>query len=133
QFDSTGDRLVFALLASVRQRRGTAGRAGRARRSRHGVAMDPATGSLRAALIVSDMFLMPVPPRSSDIWAVELVGKLVREAREAINPGLRACIFLNSAEPRAVRPGNGTTFALANETSHRQLARGRDLHPAARG
>ena len=91
--------------------------------------MDPATGSLRAALIVSDMFLMPVLPRSFDIWAVEHVGD--REAREALNPGLRACIFLNSAELRAVRPGNGTTFALANETSHRQLARGRDLHPAA--
>ena len=77
------------------------------------MALDPATGSLRAALIVSDMFLMPVLPRSFDIWAVEHVGELVREAREALNPGLRACIFLNPAEPRAVRPGNGTTFALA--------------------
>ncbi len=56
------------------------------------------TGSLRAALIVSDMFLIPVLPRSFDIWAVEHVGELVREAREALNPGLRACIFLNSAD-----------------------------------
>jgi len=100
QFDSTGDRLVFALLACVPRRRGTAGRAGRARRSRHGVAMDLATGSLRAALIVNDKFLIPVLPRSFDIWAVEYVGELVREAREALNPGLRACIFLNSADAR---------------------------------
>ena len=32
----------------------------------------------------------------------------------------------------ALRPGNGTTFALEAQTEHRQLARGRDVHPGER-
>jgi chromosome partitioning protein len=55
------------------------------------------TGSLRAALTVSDVLLVPVQPRSFDIWAIDQVAVLVAEARE-INPELRALAFLNSAD-----------------------------------
>lgn len=55
------------------------------------------TGSLRAALTVSDVLLVPVQPRSFDIWAIDQVAVLVAEARE-INPDLRALAFLNSAD-----------------------------------
>jgi chromosome partitioning protein len=55
------------------------------------------TGSLRAALTVSDALLIPVQPRTFDVWALDQVAALVREARE-INPNLRAIAFLNGAD-----------------------------------
>jgi chromosome partitioning protein len=55
------------------------------------------TGSLRAALTVTDTLLIPVQPRSFDIWAVDQVAALVKEARE-INSELRAVIVLNAAD-----------------------------------
>ena len=55
------------------------------------------TGSLRAALTVADRLLVPVQPRSFDIWALDQIAALVREAYE-INPTLRAVAFLNGAD-----------------------------------
>jgi chromosome partitioning protein len=55
------------------------------------------TGSLRAALTVADALLVPVQPRSFDVWALDQVAALVKEARE-INPDLRAMAFLNAAD-----------------------------------
>jgi chromosome partitioning protein len=55
------------------------------------------TGSLRAALTVSNVVLVPVQPRSFDIWALDAMAALVAEARE-INPELRALAFLNAAD-----------------------------------
>jgi chromosome partitioning protein len=55
------------------------------------------TGSLRAALTVTNTLLIPVQPRSFDIWAIDHVADLVREARE-INPTMRALVFLNAAD-----------------------------------
>ena len=55
------------------------------------------TGSRRAALTVSDVLLVPVQPRTFDVWALDQVAALVREAQE-INPALRALAFLNAAD-----------------------------------
>lgn len=55
------------------------------------------TGSLRAALTVADVVLVPVQPRSFDVWALNQVAALVTEARE-INTNLRALAFLNAAD-----------------------------------
>jgi chromosome partitioning protein len=55
------------------------------------------TGSLRAALTVTETLLIPVKPRSFDIWAVDHIVALVKEARE-INPCLRAFAVLNEAD-----------------------------------
>jgi chromosome partitioning protein len=55
------------------------------------------TGSLRAALTVSETLLIPVQPRSFDIWAVDQMAELVKEARE-INPDLRALAVINAAD-----------------------------------
>jgi chromosome partitioning protein len=55
------------------------------------------TGSLRAALTVADVVLVPVQPRSFDVWALDQVAALVTEARE-INTNLRALAFLNAAD-----------------------------------
>jgi chromosome partitioning protein len=56
-----------------------------------------ATGSLRAALTVTKTLLIPVQPRSFDIWAVDQIADLVREA-QTINPDLQAFAVLNGAD-----------------------------------
>lgn len=55
------------------------------------------TGSLRAALTVSDTLLIPVQPRSFDIWPVDQMAELVTEARE-VNEQLQAFTVLNAAD-----------------------------------
>src|SRR3546814_10457393 len=55
------------------------------------------TGSLRAALTVAYTVLVPVQPRSFDVWALDQVAALVAEARE-INEGLRAVAVLYGAD-----------------------------------
>jgi chromosome partitioning protein len=52
---------------------------------------------LRAALTVAELVLIPVQPRSFDLWGAEATVELVREARE-INERLRAIAVLNSAD-----------------------------------
>jgi len=56
------------------------------------------TGSLRAALTVSHALLIPMQPRSFDIWAIDQMAELVNEARE-IND-LKAVTMLNAADPQ---------------------------------
>lgn len=55
------------------------------------------TGSLRAALIVSDIVLIPMQPRSFDLWAIDQMAALVSEARE-LNPNLRGVLVINAAD-----------------------------------
>jgi chromosome partitioning protein len=57
------------------------------------------TNSLRAALTVSDILLIPTQPRSFDIWAVDHMSTLVKEARQ-LNPKLQALAVLNAADPQ---------------------------------
>jgi len=55
------------------------------------------TGSLRAALTVSDLVLIPFLPRSVDLWTGAAMAELIKEAREH-NPLLRAFSTLNMAD-----------------------------------
>ncbi|MEZ4614354.1 MAG: AAA family ATPase [Caldilineaceae bacterium] len=55
------------------------------------------TGSMRAALTITETLLIPVQPRSFDIWAVDQMAELVAEARE-VNDRLKAYIVLNAAD-----------------------------------
>lgn len=55
------------------------------------------SGSLRSALTVSDLLLIPAAPRSFDLWGVEQTADLVREARE-LNENLEAVAILNGAD-----------------------------------
>jgi chromosome partitioning protein len=57
------------------------------------------TGSLRAALTISDIVLIPVRPRSPDIWALDDILPLIEEARIP-NPNLRALVVINAADAR---------------------------------
>lgn len=54
--------------------------------------------ALRAALVLSDVLLVPFQPRSYDVWALNDIAALVDEAR-SIRNGLRAYAMLNCADP----------------------------------
>ena len=53
--------------------------------------------ALRAALVLSDVLLVPFAPRSLDLWALQDVAALIDEAR-ALHPSLRALAVLNGAD-----------------------------------
>jgi chromosome partitioning protein len=55
------------------------------------------TGSLRAALTIADVLLVPFQPRSVDLWAGGQIGALVAKAR-TVNDSLRALSILNIAD-----------------------------------
>lgn len=57
------------------------------------------TTSLRAALIVSDVFLVPFQPKSFDIWTAQKVSELVEEAK-SLNDRLQSYAFINCAGTR---------------------------------
>lgn len=54
--------------------------------------------ALRAALVLSDMLLVPFQPRSYDVWALNDIAALVDEARSVCD-GLRCFAVLNCADP----------------------------------
>ncbi|MDR2880987.1 MAG: AAA family ATPase [Azoarcus sp.] len=54
--------------------------------------------ALRAALVLSDVLLVPFQPRSYDVWALSDIASLVDEAR-SVRDGLRAYAVLNCADP----------------------------------
>jgi chromosome partitioning protein len=56
------------------------------------------TGSLRAALTITDAVLIPFQPRSVDLWAAGQIAALVAEARE-VNGALKAYSVINIADP----------------------------------
>lgn len=61
----------------------------------------------RAALSISDVFLVPFAPRNFDMWTLDQVCDLIEEAR-AFNPELKAYAVINKADPR----GKDNTQAL---------------------
>jgi len=54
--------------------------------------------ALRAALVLSDVLLVPFQPRSYDVWALNDIAALVDEAR-SMRGGLRCFAVLNCADP----------------------------------
>ncbi|WP_027591179.1 AAA family ATPase [Pseudomonas sp. RL] len=56
--------------------------------------------ALRAALVLSDVLLVPFAPRSYDVWALDDMAALVDEVR-SVRDGLRAFAVLNLADPGA--------------------------------
>lgn len=54
--------------------------------------------ALRAALVLSDVLLVPFQPRSFDVWALQDIAALVDEAR-SVRDGLRCYAVLNCADP----------------------------------
>jgi chromosome partitioning protein len=56
------------------------------------------SGALRAALVLSDVLLVPFLPRSVDVWALADIAALIEEVR-AVRDGLAALAVLNAADP----------------------------------
>jgi len=80
------------------------------------------TASLRAALTVSDIFLIPFQPKSFDIWTAAKASELVQEA-SILNPKLKAYAFINCAATRGRDNQDAmnilakiTNFTLLSET-----------------
>src|SRR5262249_52618553 len=71
------------------------------------------SGALRAALVLSDVLLVPFLPRSVDVWALADVTKLVEEAR-AVRDGLTAMAVLNAADPGVSADNTEAVGALAD-------------------
>ncbi|HTU44023.1 MAG TPA: AAA family ATPase [Bryobacteraceae bacterium] len=55
------------------------------------------TSSLRAALRIADILIVPVLPATFDVWLLDPVQELIQEAQE-INSSLRAVVILNAAD-----------------------------------
>ena len=55
------------------------------------------TGSFRAALTITNVLIIPVQPRTFDVWAMDAVAKIVEEA-SAFNPSLRPYKLLSMAD-----------------------------------
>lgn len=61
--------------------------------------------ALRAALVLSDVLLVPFQPRSYDVWALDDIAVLIDEAR-SVRDGLKAMAVLNCADPGDVSSDN---------------------------
>ncbi len=69
------------------------------------------TDSLRAALMVADRLIVPVPPASFEVWEVETIDELVGAAK-VMNPKLDATSVLSMADHRRGRNNNEAISAL---------------------
>jgi len=58
------------------------------------------TTSLRAAITVSDIILVPFIPRSFDLWTIDQIADLIEESRASLNLDMEAYTFLNRTDPR---------------------------------
>jgi chromosome partitioning protein len=65
--------------------------------------------SMRAALVVAGTVLVPVQPRSFDLWAIDQMAEMIGEAR-IINEALRAVAVLNQADPQGKDNGDSLSY-----------------------
>ena len=70
------------------------------------------SSALRAALILSDVLVVPFAPRSLDVWALADIDNLIQEAR-AVRDGLSVIAILNNADPQG-RDNNDAAAAVAD-------------------
>ncbi|EIM6481038.1 AAA family ATPase [Salmonella enterica] len=68
------------------------------------------SSALRAALVLSDVVLVPFQPRSYDVWALNDIAELIDEAR-SVRDGLRAVAVLNCADPGEASMDNAEAAA----------------------
>ena len=75
------------------------------------------TTSQRAALSVANLLLVPILPRSFDLWTLENVNEIVEEV-SGINPRLRAFTLLNRADVRGRLTGLSRVAITEAQTSY---------------
>jgi chromosome partitioning protein len=59
------------------------------------------SSSLRASLLVAEVVLIPIQPRSLDLWAIEQTAELVKDAR-IVNADLDALVVINAADAQGL-------------------------------
>lgn len=72
------------------------------------------SSALRAAMVLSDVLLVPFQPRSLDVWSLEQTAALIDEAR-SVRDGLRAYAVLNLADPGSTSTDNTEAAAAIEE------------------
>lgn len=72
------------------------------------------SSALRAALILSDVLLVPFAPRSFDVWALDDMAALIDEAR-SVRDGLIALAVMNQADPGSVSTDNAEAAAAVSQ------------------
>lgn len=70
--------------------------------------------ALRAALVLSDVLLVPFAPRSYDVWALEDMAALIDEAR-SVRDGLRCFAVMNQADPGEKSTDNAEAAAAVKD------------------
>lgn len=70
--------------------------------------------ALRAALVLSDVLLVPFAPRSYDVWALDDMAALIDEAR-SVRDGLRCFAVMNQADPGIKSTDNADAAAAVAE------------------
>lgn len=73
------------------------------------------TASQRAALFVSDVYLIPFAPRSYEIWTLSKVQSLLGEIQGSRPEPLRVYSFLNKADTRGADNSEATEVLRENE------------------
>jgi len=73
------------------------------------------TASQRAALFVSDVYLIPFAPRSYEIWTLSKVQALLSEIQGSRPTPLRVFSFLNKADTRGADNNEATEVLKDNE------------------
>jgi chromosome partitioning protein len=87
--------------------------------------------ALRAALILSDVLVIPFAPRSLDVWALADIDNLIQEAR-AVRDGLRVIAMpTHKATTTTTRPPLSPTSRAWNMWRHRSAAA--SLSPTRQG
>ena len=76
---------------------------------------DSFASALRAALTLTDVLIVPLAPRSFDVWALSDIHELILEAL-SVRDGLRAFAVLNKADPRG--SDNAEAAAAVAEFRH---------------
>lgn len=73
------------------------------------------TASQRAALFVSDVYLIPFAPRSYEIWTLSKVQALLSEIQGSRSTPLQVFSFLNKADTRGADNNEATEVLKDNE------------------
>jgi chromosome partitioning protein len=76
------------------------------------------SSALRAALVLSDVLIVPFQPRSFDVWALTQISRLIEEAR-SVRDDLLAYALLNCADP--INGGSDNREAYEALTDYPQL------------
>lgn len=75
------------------------------------------SGTLRAALLLTDVLLIPFNPRSADVWALDDIAGLVAEAHD-IRDDLTVCAILSRADHSGRRTDNDAAAEAVERLPH---------------